>query len=138
MKIKLVFVILIVMACGNLFAAPQKKDPIDIAMDRAMEKNPSTAGMVQAAAEADEKWQKEIDRALAKLKKDMTPEQWKALQSSQQAWRVYREKEGKTQSGIYGSMQGTMWRPVAASTAMELNRERALLLRSYIHTLSER
>jgi hypothetical protein len=75
---------------------------------------------------------------LAKLKKDMTPEQWKALQTSQQARRAYCDKEREAQSAIYGNMQGTMWRPVAASNAMELNQARALLLRGYIQTLSER
>jgi uncharacterized protein YecT (DUF1311 family) len=138
MKTRLLLPALVFIVCTALQAAPVKKDPIDIAMDRAMEKNPSTAGMVQAAAQADEQWQKEIDRALAKLKKEMTAEQSKALQASQQAWRAYRDKELETQGALYGAMQGTVWRPVAASKAMELNRERALLLRHYIETLSER
>jgi len=138
MKTYLFLTAIILAISTALQAAPQKKDPIDIAMDKAMEKNPSTAGMVQAAAQADEKWQKEIDRALANLHKTMSPEQWNALQTSQQAWRAYRDKELITQHALYGAMQGTMWRPVAASKAMELNRGRALLLRDYIETLSER
>ena len=138
MKPCLYLALLLFTTCGSLYAEPQKKDPIDIAMDKAMEDNPSTAGMVQAATQADEKWQKEIDRALTKLKKEMTTEQWKALQASQQAWRAYRDKEIKTQDALYGAMQGTMWSPVSASKRMELNKERALLLRGYIDTLSER
>jgi uncharacterized protein YecT (DUF1311 family) len=138
MKTHLLLSALIVTICTDLQATPQKKDPIDIAMNKAMEKNPSTGGMVQAAAQADKKWQKEIDRALANLQKAMSAEQWNALQASQEAWRAYRDKELATQGALYGAMQGTMWRPVVASQAMELDRARALLLRDYIETLSER
>jgi uncharacterized protein YecT (DUF1311 family) len=138
MKNYLSLVLFIFMAGTTIYAAPQKKDPIDIAMDKAMEKNPSTAGMVQAAAQADEKWQKEIERTLGVLQKEMTAEQWKALQESQQAWVQYRDKELQTQNALYGSMEGTLWRPVAASSAMQLNRARALLLRDYIRMRSER
>lgn len=125
-------------ACITLDAAPQGKDQIDLAMDAAMEKDPSTAGMVQAAAQAEEKWRKAIDHALAKLKKEMTPAQWRALQASQRAWRAYRDKEVETQDALYGAMEGTMWRPAAAWKRMELNRNRALVLRDYVATLSER
>ncbi len=138
MKIHHIFAFVALATCNVLHAEPAKKDPIDIALEKAMEKDPSTAGMVQAASEATDKWQKEIDRALAKLKKEMTPEQWKALQASQQTWGAYRDKEIETQGAIYSAMQGTMWRPVSASSAMDLSRDRALLLRSYIETLSER
>ena len=137
MKTRFLLAALIFTTGTVLLAAPEKKDPIDAAMDKAIEKDPSTAGMVQAAAQAEEKWQKEIDRALAKLKEELAPEQWAALQASQQAWRAYHEKELKTQDALYEAMNGTMWRVAAASKAMELTRERALLLRDYIETLSE-
>ncbi len=126
------------LASSVLLAEPDKKDPIDVTMEEAIDKDPSTAGMVQAAANADEKWQKEITLALAKLKKEMTPEQWKALQVSQRAWSAYHDKELETQTAIYSVMEGTMWRPASAHSAMEINRARALLLRQYIQILSER
>jgi uncharacterized protein YecT (DUF1311 family) len=126
------------MTCGSLYADPQNEDPIDIAMEKAMEKNPSTAGVVQAVTQADEEWQKEIDAALTKLKTQMTPEQWKALQASQQAWQAYRDKEIETQDALYAVMQGTMWVSASVTKRMKLNKERALLLRDYIDTLSER
>jgi uncharacterized protein YecT (DUF1311 family) len=138
MKNKLVIAVLALFTCTPLQAATEKRDPIDIAMEEEMGKDPSTAGMVQAAVKAEEKWKKEIDVAVTKLKKEMTSEQFKALETSQQAWRAYREKELETQNALYAAMQGTMWRPVAASKAMALNRERALLLRDYIETVAER
>ena len=81
----------------------------------------------------------EGDRSgLANLKEEMAPEQWTALQASQQAWRAYHGKELKAQDALYEAMDGSMWRVAAASKAMDLERERALLLRDYIETLSER
>lgn len=124
--------------CGSLYAEPQKKDPIDIAMDKAKEQNPSTLGMVQAFTQADERWQKEIELLLAKLEAEMTPEQWKAVSASQKAWRAYRDKEFETQSAFYRAKKGTIWGPIAASKRMELNRDRALRLRDYLEPHSTR
>lgn len=119
-------------------AAETEKHPIDAEMERAMDKNSSTAGMVQAAAEAQDKWQKEIDQALGKIRAEMTPEQRKTLEASQRAWRAYVNKELETQGAVFRVMHGTMWRPVSAQKSMEIYRARALLLRSYVDILSER
>ena len=125
-------------AFASVHAEPTEiEDPIDVAMDKAMDKDPSTAGMVQAAADADTKWQKEIDRALSRLKEAMSAKQWKALQRSQAAWKSYRDKEVATQDTIYESMQGSMWVPVAATSITKLDKARALLLRDYIEKLAE-
>jgi hypothetical protein len=61
------------------------KDPIDIAMDAAMERNGSTAGMCEAIAEANEKWEARLNAVYAKLKKQMPPEEFAALQQAQRA-----------------------------------------------------
>ena len=106
------------LATGTVLpAAPEKKDPIEVAMDKAIEKDPSTAGMVQAAAQAEEKWQKAIDRALANLKEEMAPEQWTALQASQQPWRAYHEKE----HGPGCALRGDGWIDVESSGRIEGN-----------------
>ncbi|HEU4678701.1 MAG TPA: lysozyme inhibitor LprI family protein [Terrimicrobiaceae bacterium] len=136
MKAPLLLVVLLLTLSTGLHAEPPEQDPIDIAMDKAMEKDPSTAGMVQAAAQADKKWQKEIERALSSLKKEMTAEQYKALQASQQTWKNFRDKEVATQSALYGALEGSMWVPVAATKEMDLDRARALLLRDYLEALS--
>ncbi len=136
MKPYLYLTLLLFTTCGSLYAAPQKEDLIDIALEKAIEKNPNTLGMIQALNEANEKWLKEIDRALTKLETEMSPEQWKALQASQKAWLAYREKELEFQTAFYRKMQGTVWGPIGAEKRVERNRERALLLRGYTHSLS--
>jgi uncharacterized protein YecT (DUF1311 family) len=68
----------------------------------------------------------------------MSPEEWKALQASQRAWIAYRDSEVKTLQEIFNRMQGSMWVSVASSKAMEMTKNRALMLRGYLETISER
>ena len=103
-----------------------------------MEKNPSTQGMTTAIGEALAKWESNMAASLVKLKTIMTPEEWKSLELSQKTWEKYREAELKTQAEIYSRMEGTMWRPVSSTAAMDLTRKRALLLTDYATTISER
>lgn len=134
-----VVILLVLLACTlGSFAEPEKKDPIDAAMEKAMDKDPSTAGMVQAIQAAQDKWEKELNVVYAKLKKAMTKEEWTALVASQKAWLDYRDKEAKTQREIYSRMEGTMWVPVSASVNMELVKSRVLVLRGYLDNISER
>jgi len=137
MKVLVIFMLIAFAASAEVHADAEKKDPIDVALDKATEIDPSTAGVVQATTDADGKWLKEIDRALSHLKKVMTAGQWKKLQVSQGAWKTFRDKELAMQDAIFESKQGSMWVPVAATSGMELDRERALLLRHYVDLVSE-
>lgn len=128
----------ILFAFSPLHAEDKVKDPIDVKMEAAMDTNPSTAGMIDAAAAAMDSWKKDIGHSLAKLKKTMTPEEIHALELSQKAWEVFVETELATQTELYSKMEGTMWRPASVVSAMGLYKERALKLRGYLETLSER
>ena len=68
-----------------LFSIPrgegsEVKDPIDIAMDAAIDRNSSTAGMCEAIAAAHEKWEERLNAAWAKLKKKMPADEFAELQ----------------------------------------------------------
>ena len=137
MKIKIT-VAAILLACLPTNAEKEKQDPIDIKMNADMEENPSTAGMVDAASAASKAWEKDVAASLAKLKKTMSEEEVHALEISQKAWEVFVNAELATQSELYSKMEGTLWRPAAVVSSMELYRERALKLRRYLETISER
>jgi uncharacterized protein YecT (DUF1311 family) len=62
-----------------------KQDPIDRAMEAAMDKDPSTAGMIQAISAANVQWDKRMNSSYNSLKKRMDPEEWKSLVSAQKA-----------------------------------------------------
>jgi uncharacterized protein YecT (DUF1311 family) len=114
------------------------KDPIDIAMDEAMERNGSTAGMCEAIAEANEKWEARLNAVYAKLKKRMPPEEFAALQQAQRAWIAYRDLQIKSYEATYSRMDGTMWIPCSASAVMNLTKQRVQELEGILNLLDER
>jgi uncharacterized protein YecT (DUF1311 family) len=114
------------------------KDPIDIAMNEAMERNGSTAGMCEAIAEAHEKWEARLNAVYGQLKKQMPPEEFAALQQAQRAWIAYRDLQIKSYEATYSRMDGTMWIPCSASAVMNLTKQRVQELEGILNLLSER
>ena len=115
-----------------------KQDPIDRTMEAAMEKDPSTAGMIQAISDADVQWDKRMNSIYNSLRKAMEPDEWKSLVSAQKAWVNYRDLQIASIEATYSRMEGTMWRPVSASRVMEITKERALFLEALLENVSER
>ena len=115
-----------------------KQDPIDRAMEAAMEKDPSTAGMIQAISDAGVQWDKRMNSIYNSLRKTMEPDEWKSLVSAQKAWVNYRDLQIASIEATYSRMEGTMWRPVSASRVMEITKERALFLEALLKNVSER
>jgi uncharacterized protein YecT (DUF1311 family) len=115
-----------------------KKDAIDRAMEAAMERDPSTAGMVRAISDANVQPDKKMNSIYKSLMKKMESDEWKSLVSAQKAWINYRDLQTKSIESIYSKMDGTMWIPVSTSRVMEITRERALFLESLLENISER
>jgi uncharacterized protein YecT (DUF1311 family) len=115
-----------------------EQDPIDRAMEAAMEKDPSTAGMIQAISDAGVQWDKRMNSIYNSLRKAMEPDEWKSLVSAQKAWVNYRDLQIASIEATYSRMEGTMWRPVSASRVMEITKERALFLEALLENVSER
>jgi uncharacterized protein YecT (DUF1311 family) len=130
---------LLLFSTGCLFGEdPVKQDPIDRAMEAAMENDPSTAGMVQAIADATLQWDKRMNSVYQSLKKEMESDEWNSLVSAQKAWINYRDLQTASIEATYSKMEGSMWRPVSASRVMEITKERALFLEALLENISER
>ena len=121
-----------------LRADEEKKHPIDQVLESAIDKDSSTAGMVQAVSKANKDWDKEMNDLYQDLKKKMKPEEWAALVAAQKAWIAYRDAQTKSIVETYGHMDGTMYIPMSASAVMELTKDRALFLKSLKEMISER
>jgi len=121
-----------------LRADEEKKHPIDQVLESAIDKDSSTAGMVQAVSKANKDWDKEMNALYQDLKKTMKPEEWAALVTAQKAWIVYRDAQIKSIVETYGHMDGTMYIPMSASDVMEITKDRALFLKSLKELISER
>lgn len=134
-KLLFIIAILCVLPRGE---GSEVKDPIDIAMESAMDRNGSTAGMCEAIADANGKWEERLNTAWEKLKKKMPDDEFVELQKAQRAWLAYRDLQIKSYDATYGKMEGTMWIPCRASAVMELTKQRVQDLESLLGLLEER
>jgi uncharacterized protein YecT (DUF1311 family) len=106
----------------------EEQDPIDQAMEAAMEKDPSTAGMVGAINDALAKWEEKLDSSYKALEKKLPANEWKELVEAQKAWISFKDLQLKALASSYDRMEGTMWVPIHAERAMGLTRQRAQFL----------
>ena len=109
-----------------------EKHPIDIALDKCMDKNPSTQGMVGCLDEAYKKWDVELNKNYKSLNLKLNAKQKAALLTSQRKWIEYRDLEFKFQSELYATMEGTMYQPMAVDSRLQIVKKRALDLKSYL------
>jgi uncharacterized protein YecT (DUF1311 family) len=137
MKTPLFFLAVLTSLSLQLFSQ-EEKDPIDLEMDAAMERDYSTAGMVEAITSAHEKWESKLNSTYKVLKQRMPPEDFAALQKAQRAWITFRDKQIESYGITYGAMEGTMWIPMQADAVMRLTRERARELESMLQMLNAR
>lgn len=111
-------------------AAPES-DPIDIWLEKEIEKDYSTVGMRNATNKAREMWDKELNVVYKKLMSKLSKSDGDVLRESQRNWIKFRDSEGKVISQLIATMQGTMWQMTADSMWMNLTRDRTLRLRDY-------
>ena len=104
------------------------KHSIDLAMEKAIDKNPSTAGMVESFAAAAKEWDRELNKHYQTLMKGLDPDAKKALRESQRAWIAHRDKEIDYLAEFYSKMEGTMYRAIYAESTMSIVRRRAIKL----------
>lgn len=117
--------------------AQNSKDPIDLGLDRAVAKDPSTAGMRRATQEAARRWDAEMNRAYRRLAAYLRPDDRATLQRSQRAWLAFRDAEFRTIAALTGNKQGTMWGPVSDGQRLQIVKDRALQLRDLASTAEE-
>jgi uncharacterized protein YecT (DUF1311 family) len=133
------FLFMLLLASFNGLAdEASRKDPIDDHMRSAINRDPSTAGMVRAYSDANVQWDKRMNSAYRSLKKQMNPDEWQSLVAAQKAWVAYRDAQVKSLELTYSRMDGSMWVPVSAASVLTITRDRALFLESLVETLSER
>ena len=110
--------------------AGEIKHEIDIFVDKAMDKDPSTAGMVKAAEEGEKMWDVELNKYYKLLSAAIDNESKAALKKAQLAWISFRDAEFSMTGLFYSKKDGTMYRVIAACTRLEIVKKRALTLKS--------
>ena len=115
----------------------EEEHAIDRRLGACIDKDYSTAGMLNCLDEAYIMWDKELNAVYQGLRGLLNPRQKDALKTSQRAWLAYRDAEFETIELIYGSLDGTMWSLAARDDKVGLLRSRVLELSVYLESLRE-
>jgi len=131
--------------CFCLFSGVEKtafayvaveKHPIDIEMQRMLDEDSSTAGVLDAYGFAVQEWDKLLNENYKALMQRLNKEEQEKLRASQLAWIKYRDLEFAFNKEHWGKFQGTMYVPFSPGYQVNFVRERALRLGYYLEDLS--
>ena len=142
MKKILAFIIMAAafMGCFNInvvFAYDEVKNhPIDIALEKRIDDDPSTVGMMEAYQWACEEWDKLLNSNYNALMKKLDKENQERLRASQREWIKYRDLEFTFNENYWGAFEGTAYRVFPYAYQSDFIRERALRLGYYLEDLN--
>src|SRR6266850_87316 len=118
-------------------AQEQPQHPIDKALEACIDKNGSTAGMVECTDKAYAAWDKELNKNYGELLRALKPNQKEPLRLAQLEWIKYRDLDFKLIDSIYDTMEGMMYMPMRIDTRMEVVKKRALELTGFLDLITE-
>jgi uncharacterized protein YecT (DUF1311 family) len=124
-------------AASSSLAQEQTQHPIDKALEACIDKNGSTAGMVECTDKAYAAWDKELNQNYGKLMRTLKPPQKETLRLAQLEWIKYRDLDFKLIDSVYDTMQGTMYIPMRIAARLEVLKKRALELKDYQDLLQD-
>lgn len=123
--------ILVLPAAAAAQNAETPEHTIGVDFDACVEKDPSTAGMMECSGAAESAWDRELNAAYRELVGALKGDALEALKQAQRAWVAQRDREFALQGAIRGELDGTMWGPIIAGQRVALVKARALQLRAY-------
>ena len=94
--------------------------------------NYTTQGMTQCTYDAIEKWESHLDSVVMRLNEVLSGELKILFTASQTAWEIYRDEQFEFSNALFSQSSGTMYIPIRASKLLDVIRERALVLSSYL------
>ena len=139
--------VLAAVLCFCLFLCAEKtasayvldeKHPIDVEMERMLDENSSTAGVIEAYEYASKEWDKLLNENYRALMQRLTKEEQDKLRASQREWIKFRDLEFAFNAEYWSKFMGTMYRPFPLAFQCDFVRERALRLGFYLEDLDMR
>ena len=144
---KITLFVFAVLVCLCLFSGAQRaafayvaveKHPIDIEMQRMLDEDSSTAGILNAYEFAMKEWDKLLNENYRTLRQRLGKEEQEKLRAAQLAWIKYRDLEFAFNKGFWKEFKGTMYIPFSPGYQVNFVRERALRLGYYLEDLDMR
>lgn len=134
---KLLLVLSSAFLLTNASFAQEPQHPIDKALEACIDKNGSTAGMVDCTDKAYAAWDRELNKHYNELMRSLKPGQKESLRLAQVEWLKYRDLDFKLIDSVYDTMQGTMYIPMRIDSRMEVVKKRALQLKGFLDLIKE-
>jgi len=113
------------------------KHPVDIALGECMEKDWSTAGMTNCTYKAHDAWDKELNKNYTALMQRLSPQEKEILKAAQKKWLEFRDSEYKVIDAVYAKLQGTMYITMRVGERLDIVKQRALALKSYLDLIRD-
>jgi uncharacterized protein YecT (DUF1311 family) len=128
------FSTLVLLCASAVLAMAQEptQHPIDKALDACIDRNGSTAGMVECTDKAYAAWDKELNKNYGELMRTVKPKQKEALRLSQLEWIKHRDLEFKFIDSMFDTFQGTMYIPMRVGAHLDVIKQRAIALKSHL------
>jgi len=114
---------------ASTIAQEPTQHPIDKALDACIDKNGSTAGMVECTDKAYAAWDKELNKNYGELMRALNSKQKEALRLSQLEWIRHRDLEFKFLDSMFDTFQGTMYIPMRIGARLDVIKQRAVELK---------
>ncbi len=122
---------------GSVWAGEkEKKHPIDEWLEKCIEKDSSTAGMINCSNKAYDMWDKELNKVYQELIKKLSPEERKLLIESQRQWIRFRDAEFKFIDKFFMGY-GTILPVLKAGEKINIIKERTKKLDGYLFYINE-
>jgi uncharacterized protein YecT (DUF1311 family) len=138
MMTKLLLALISILLLAPLSTAQEPtQHPIDKTLDACIDKNGSTAGMVECTDKAYAAWDKELSKNYGELMPALNPKQKEALRLAQLEWIKYRDLEFKSIDSVYDTLEGTMYIPMRISAHLEVIKKRALELKDRLDLIKD-
>lgn len=135
-----------IIAINNRFTTQPKQNIVPLnntihSLDKSttacINKNYSTAGMIECFNQAYDQWDQELNTVYSLLVNNLTEKEQQALQQAQNAWIKYKNIQLESFNQTYDSLTGTMWTPIKLETTVNLIKNRVLELQAYLDNLRQ-
>lgn len=114
----------------NVFSLAQNK--IDLALEKCLAQDNSTAGQRNCIISAQQSWDKELNKCYISLSQKLSKTAKKELLEAQRNWILFRDSEFKLISKYYFEVKkGTIFQVIAENKRLEIIKTRALQLKEY-------
>jgi len=135
----IIFIITTLVICTDTFGQPPTKSyKIDTILNNCIDKtNGGDASIISCLEKAEMNWDAELNKTFKLLLAKLDSSEQRELRDSQRQWIIYKDKEIKFFTDIYGKRDGTMWNLAISDKRMQLIRQRTIELLDYYETLTQ-